>query len=457
MKKLPVILFAFAVLCFFFLKVTNLGVKLSDTNIYFYTAYAMLHGKTLYQDIFFTNFPLLPYISMFYVLLTGGNLPLFYLTAPLEAIVVACIIFALIKRETKSAWLSFLSASLYLFSFIVLSTSDHQTGVFLASLFAITSYWFYKKQRPFFSGVCIALALLTKAYFLPVLLAFLVVFWIEHRPKLLRFLLGGVATSIVLLLPSLFLTPRGIFNDVFLYSLTRTVGLPKTQIGWFFVFHDTLFFILLLFAIITIRKRLFFGTLSLMGILFFFLYKDVYYLYLNFLPPFLSLVLPEFISDLKARGVQQLLVPTCMVVLLSITFFIYYTSFRSLDKIPHIQEIVQEVKRLHPGALYGTNDITPALSYLTGVPVMNGIIDTNTNIFNKGLLSARTLTADAVASHAVLIAHGTHFPGIIDDPLTDTIFDKKIVEKSCTLKKTYPIYAEGPTNEIALYVCSGKR
>ena len=40
---------------FLLLKLTNLGIRMSDTNIYFYTAYELLQGKILYKDIFFTN------------------------------------------------------------------------------------------------------------------------------------------------------------------------------------------------------------------------------------------------------------------------------------------------------------------------------------------------------------------------------------------------------------------
>src|SRR3989338_5346813 len=147
MKKfLPYFLLA---LPFFLLKLTNIGIWLSDTNIYFYTGYQLLQGKVLYRDIFFTNFPLLPYISSLYFLLTAGNLPLFFFTASIEAIFVGFMIYIIVLKENNSKLLALLASSVYLYSFIVLTTSNHQTGVFIASLFAVLSYLFFIKQKLF--------------------------------------------------------------------------------------------------------------------------------------------------------------------------------------------------------------------------------------------------------------------------------------------------------------------
>src|SRR5690349_18321904 len=83
---------------FFLLKITNLGIWLSDTNIYFYTGYQLLQGKSLYKDIFFTNFPLIPYVSALYFVLTRGNLPLFFFTATLEVLVAGFLIYVIVKE-----------------------------------------------------------------------------------------------------------------------------------------------------------------------------------------------------------------------------------------------------------------------------------------------------------------------------------------------------------------------
>src|SRR3989344_479861 len=105
---------------FLFLKITNLSIRLSDTNIYFYTAYQMLQGKVLYKDIFFTNFPVLPYISMIYFYIVGKSLSWYYITAAIEASIVSFLLFYLILQKTKEKLIALTTSLLYLFSFIIL-------------------------------------------------------------------------------------------------------------------------------------------------------------------------------------------------------------------------------------------------------------------------------------------------------------------------------------------------
>ena len=106
---------------FIFLKLTSLGVRVSDTNVYFYTAYEMLQGKSLYKDIFFTNFPLFMYISSLYITLTGGNIYLYYFTAVIEVAVTATIIHLIVRDKTEKVLPSTLASSIYLFSYLILA------------------------------------------------------------------------------------------------------------------------------------------------------------------------------------------------------------------------------------------------------------------------------------------------------------------------------------------------
>src|ERR1035437_8507392 len=116
MKKfLPIII---TIGVFLFIKLPNIGIRFSDSNIYFYTGYQLLMGKMLYKDIFFTNFPLLAYISAFYFLLLNKSLLLFYVTPLLEASGVGLMIYLIIYKNTKDIFLGITSSLLYLFSFI---------------------------------------------------------------------------------------------------------------------------------------------------------------------------------------------------------------------------------------------------------------------------------------------------------------------------------------------------
>ncbi len=465
MKTKHFVPIAILLLIFFIFKLTNFGIRLSDSNIYFYTGYKILQGEILYRDIFFTNFPLLPYISSIYFLLTAGNLKLFFLTPTIEVCTIAFLIYQITYKNNKDIFLALTSSILYLFSFIILSTSDHQSGVFIASLFALLSYYFYLNKRHLLTGIFIALALLTKVYFIPILLTYLAIFIWPASPELQRgeeqkfknlqrFLIGGVITSLIILLPTVIFAFPDFIKDVFAYSLTRSQGVEKSAIAWFFVTHDFPLFILLLFNLLMIIKNKFFGLLSLFGILFLFLYKDIYFLYLNFFVPFLALSYSEFHKTIQKNfGVQKFIIPTIIFCFLIFSFVTYVTGFKNLQKI-NPDRAVAIIKKEQPKFLYGVNDITPALSYLSGIPLLGNVIDTNSNIYRKGFLNSKKMTEDVVEQKSIIVTHGLYYPDAgVNEEVVDEIFDKSQIKKSCRLIGSFPVQMEGPENRLNLLKC----
>jgi hypothetical protein len=447
---------ALLIITFILIKSAGFGVRLSDTNIYFSTGHKLLEGQVLYRDIFFTNFPLLPYLSSIYFLLTGGSVSLFFLTPVIEVSAISFLIYLITKEKTGNTFLSVTSSVLYLFSFIILSTSDHQTGVFFASLTAIISYYFYLHKRYLVSGIFIALTLLTKVYFLPVLFALLTILILDRKwMKALRFLIGAGVTGIIIMLPTFLFALPDFINNVFLYSLTRSQGIDKSGIIWFFITHDFLLFVLLLFNLFNIKSNRFFGLVSLFGILFVFFYKDVYYLYLNFLIPFLALSFPEFYKFIQKNfQPQKAILPTVLAPFVFYSIISYVNGFQDLQKLNNLSEITNAIKKENPQVIYGVNDIAPVLSYTSGVPLLNNIIDTNSNIYRKGILNAKKLTSDTIAQKGMIIAHGLSYPEYgVEEAVVDEIFDKEQIKKSCKLVKSFNIKMEGPENRLNLLRC----
>lgn len=492
-KYLPIIIL---ISCFLLLKLSTLGIRISDTNVYFYTAYDLLRGRLLYKDVFFTNFPLFPYISSLYLLISGKQLLFYYSTAALESAATGFLIYLIVLKQTKKQLLGTVSAALYLFSFILLATTDHQTGVFLASLFAVASYYFFTEKKLLLTGIFIALALMTKAYFLPIFLTYAVLAgkegWerkgsrgegIKKTPVISRseatrnpgiprlwrgsprathfirndmvlFLIGFTATVGVILLPTFLFARQDFFRDVFAYSLTRSQGLSKVNILRFFVFHDLPLFASFLYSLVMIRKHLFFGVLSIFSLLFIIFYKDIYYLYLNFLVPFLCLAaVPLYQTIQKRIQVQVMILPTVITVFLLVNLGIYWTNYRTLAKVEHIDVLVNAIKQAHPPSLYGENGITAALAYLSDTPLMYKRVDLNPNIFNKGYLNATELTKQALAEHSLIVAQGIYYPeyGVRQDA-TDGTYDVKLM-KNCRIIQALPVKTEGYQNRINLIRC----
>ncbi len=454
MKRLLPLFFAIAFLSF--LRLSNLSIRLSDTNIYFYTAYEILNGKLLYKDIFFTNLPFFPYISTFYLFLSNKNILFYYFTPTIEISIITILIYWIVLKQTKDYMTAICAGILYLFSFIVLSTSDHQTGVFLATLFAVLAYYFREKKRYFIIGIFLALCLLTKAYFLPIIFSFFAADLVKKdyqalfKTGILFFITIGV-----IVLPFLLLSPHEIYTDVITYSLTRLAGVSKIDIVWFFISHDILFFILLLFNLFNFKKNIFFGFVSLFSLLFFFFYTDTYYLYINFLPAFLCLSLPLFIQFLTQHcHIQKFVFPTLLAFFLIMNIVLYASSYRNLGKISDVEILVTTMIKNKATTVYGVNDITPALVYLTNKKMLNSIVDTNESIFRKKFLDADKLTNDAIRQKTLIVTHGAVYPQAnVNEQILDGIFDKDLIKKHCKITASVPVFSEGIVNRVNLFRC----
>ncbi len=452
-KHLPIIFF---LLLFFVAKITNLGVRLSDTNIYFDVAYQISQGKLIYRDLFYANFPFFPYISSLYYFLVGKSIELFYITSALEAIAISSLIYYITYDKTKNALVSFFGSIIYVFSFIVLSTSDHQTGVFTASLFAVLGYLFLQKKNFFLSGLFVALSFFTKAYFIPIVISFFIYLFLQKNYKdTIRFAITFIATCLVITLPFLLLAQKEFINDVFKFSLTRPAGILKSGVAWFFIGKDFLLFVILAFNIFNFRKNIFFALISVFSIILFFSFQDVYYLYLNFVVPFLCLSFYEFyIFWTEKLKLQKMIILFIVTIFVLISVYNYFSNYRDLQKIDDFKKIVQIINNEHPKYLYGVDDITPALLNTTKVLPLENVRDAHEYFFSKKILDKEFLTNKAVHSRTIIISHGAFYPYLnINEQILDGIFNKQLVLKSCRLLDSVPVKSEGVVNRINLFKC----
>lgn len=454
MKKILILLSL--IFLFLTLKIANNEVRLSDTNIYFNIAYQIFNGKLLYKDIFFLNFPIFPYVSFFYYIISGKNIEYFYLTSAIEVSIITTLIYAITFNKTKSFLISIASSFLYIFSFIVLSTSDHQTGVFTASLFAVLGFFFFQKEKMFLSGVLVALSFLTKAYFVPILISlYLYTIFKKNWKNLSKFTIGLTAAGLIILLPFLILTPKQFFYEIFNFSLTRPVALSKITILWFFITKDFLLFILFIFNILNIKKNQLFALLSIFSILFFVGFQDIFYLYLNFIIPFLCISLYEMYYFLREKfKLQKFVIPTIVFIFLIYNLFVYVYSYRDLGRIYNFGTIVDKINQEKPDYLYGSNDITPALLSITKIPALGNVSDAHEYYFTKKIYDKKTLTDKAVRSKTIIITQGADYPEYnIKQEILDNIFVKETIYENCKNILSVPVKAEGNTNRINIFKC----
>lgn len=453
MKKLiPLILL---VLSFLTIKIINNSVRLSDTNIYYNMAYQIFQGELPYRDFFFSNFPFFSYVFSFYYIITGKNIELFYLTSSIEAAIITILIYLITYKKTKNYVVSIISSFLYIFSFMVLSTSDHQTGVFTASLFAVLGLYFLK-ENVLLSGIFISISFLTKAYFIPIVLSFYGYLAIKKdSKKIIKFSIGFILAGVFILLPFLFLAPKELFSDIFGFSLTRPVGLSKINIMWFFITKDFFLFILLIFNLLNIKRNTFFGLISIFSIIFFFGYQDIYYLYLNFLTPYLCISFYEFYYFLRKNlNIQKMVIPTIIFIFILYNLFTYLSSYKNLGKLENIDKIIKTIIEEKPNFLYGVNAITPALIALTNIPALENVNDAHEYFFTRKIYDKELLTNKAVKSKTIIITHGADYPDYnIKQDILDNIFVNETIYKNCKLILSVPAISEGDANRINLFKC----
>ncbi len=439
---------------FFFLKLSTLTLRLSDTNIYFYTAHQILNGELLYRDVFFTNLPLFPYLSALYLFVSNQNISFYYFSSVLEIIATSIVLYSIAYTHTKEKLISWAVSTAYLFSFIILVTSDHQTGVFSASLMATLSYFFFQKQRYIFTGIFAALAILIKAYFLPVALTFCIYFLLKKEWKsILIFSASACITTLFILLPFLLLGRDELLAQIVGYSLTRGAGTEKFTVFRFFAWHDLLLFFLLITNLFWFRKHLFFALFSLFSILFLVFYQDLYYLYFNFMVPFLLISLTKMYRTWISNHKTVSLIGILGLALINLILYVY-GGYPQLQTMQDNQALTQAIAKAKPEYIYGTNDVAPLIAFQTNTPLLNNITDTNANIFRKKILDATSLTQDALSKKTIIAVHGISYSELgIEERILDEIVERELVLANCSLLASTPIKAEGIANRINLFQC----
>lgn len=454
-KKLSLFLLLLSILFFLILKLSYLSVRISDTNLYFYHGYKLLTPQLLYKDTFFFNLPLFAYISSIYYLITSGDIVMFYATALLEVAVITFLTFFIVYTKTKNYTVSVISSLLYMFSSIVLVTSDHQTGVFTASIFIVLSYLFLEKKYFLISGVFAGLSLLTKAYFLPIVLSFTVylLFIKKDYKHFFHFIAGFISSTIVIISPFLILARKEFMADL-LFSLTRTGG-TKQDIIYLFLRYDFILFSVFIFNLFNFKKNSLFALISLFSIAIFFFYQGLYYLYLNFIIPFLAISFYNLSHFLvQKRHLLKIVLPMIVLFAIGINIVMYVIHFSNLGSVENIDTIIKLIKKENPKYLYGAVEITPALAYLSQKPLLDNIINTNKKGFIKKILDSKKLTQKAIKTKTIIVARGTYVSQLnIGDAVIDEIFDKDLLRKYCHHLASFPIYTADETNRINLLKC----
>ncbi len=459
---------------FLLLKITGLTFRFSDGNIYLYMAKAIGEGFWPYRDFVLVDPPFLVFLlTALRALIRDHFLAYQVIPAVLEA-GSSILLYVLLRLRGNK--LSFLAPLLYLFSFTVLATSDYLTGVQLAVFLMLMAIFLYEKNKSIWSGVLWALAALTKLYVAPAILGFLIYnIWRKEFAKLGRIITGGALTTVVFLGPFLFTAPTQVYKYLWVMHFNRPAGLDKWNVWGFFVSHEWFLLATAAAGIYFCFKKTKLHRDAPIGksatgeyllwlfiplLAFFLVYKDVYYLYLDSLLPYLLIFSFIFLNWLYEKDIRARMALAVVAVMgfSSLTGFIfnYYQVTRADGQFPNALEVAAYVKTLPPEFdLYGGQEMVSLVALLSGRKLFNNYIDTNAQIFATNTLDLEQVSNEAADKGVYLIGRLADHPELgIQNYGSEGYFAKDVFEKYCKEIKDFPNGNQELLNKIVIFKCS---
>lgn len=453
LKKLLTLSPLSVILLFLLVKFSSFSYNFSDTYGYFIAGKYILEGKLLYKDIFMTNLPLFSYVSALYASIFGDNFPMFMRMALIEAALCGVMVWLIVRKEIKSIYIQCLFVGVYLFSAVVLISTEFEMGIMLATLFALTSYYCYKTKHFVLSGIILGLALCTKGYLIGIPVVMLCYDIYKRRTQSLNLVLPFIATVLLVLTPTLFWA-----REDFIRNLSFTVGRPgnpsRWELQWYFIVENWLAILFLLASFVNFKKNPPLALISGGSYAFLLYFQDVYYYYYNVTLPFMLLGGVELYKSLQKRIPGEALISIFSVLcLLSIILHLqtYSTNF-FVRKFENPEKLVKVIKDSKPDVIYGNQDIAALLSLQTGIPLMNGVIDLNPKLFEREIYSTTEFTQNIFKQKTIVILYGGYFNNK-NQFVEDGLVDHAVIKAKCKMIYEQKIDTKTRLNRFFVMKC----
>lgn len=363
------------ILLFLALKLGSIHYRFGDENIYFFMAKNMLEGELPYKDFFFASPPLqLLIISLFF----GKSIFLAKLIPILASIITAVLLFRMGKGISKLA-----APCFFLFSTIILSTTDHSTGISLTIMFVTISYYFLDKNQ-ITSGAFLGMAALTRLYGGVFLLGFAAYLLYKKKYKgIVKLVSGFSMVFLLLIIISAVVFDVSILEQIFLYHLQKP-GVPfDYELFFSFALQDIILVALALVGVASKLRKFHFGLAA--GLLFLALFTDIYYLYFGLLMPFLAIAA----SNARISGKIIYVIMIVFIITNSLIYYNFHASQSELEPREITQFIIENSDKNE--LIYGSSEITPLIAYKTDRDILDNQIDSNPKVFASDMKNIEEL------------------------------------------------------------------
>jgi len=244
-------------LTFFILKIIEMQFKFSDGYTYMYMGKLILDGLLPYKDFFFASPPLQIYISALGKFIIGNKI-LLLKTIPIFATLGSSFFIFKFMKKNFGDWQGITASALYLFSFLVLLTTDYFTGIHLTTFFILASVYFIDTDRPVIAGIFASLAMLTRLY-APFPIAGMGLYLLIFKKKQFwKFTATALGIFIVVGIIFEIISQGAYLGQIFFFrlNLISGIGLPKFSVFKFFILGDLILVLGSILWIFLTRKKI---------------------------------------------------------------------------------------------------------------------------------------------------------------------------------------------------------
>lgn len=451
------LIFSLLIILFLIIKISFIGFKFSDENVYFYMGNAILEGAFPYKDFFFASPPLHLLIISFFILIFQKII--FLKLLPIIFTIITSIFIFKISKLKFNSKIALFSSIIFLFSFLILSITDHSTAIHLTILFLSISYYLILKDKFFISGIIASLALLTRLYSGIAILGILVYLLIKNKKQFLYYSIGIASVFIPVNAILILFFKKSYLTSVYFYHLLKSTGISKSKIFLFFIKNDfPIVFLSFISIFLKKRRKIIFILIPLFIIILFYLfYSDIYYLYLGLLMPFLAILAGFSLYEItKKSKYSNSIVFIFLIFLIIFNTGNYIINHSNTAKIEFIEEISEYINKnsLENQTIYGSFEITPIVALKSERKITKNYIDTNTKSFLSGIfnISKRTKALEKSDLKFVLIKtliNSNNSPLYIEG-----IIEKDYLSNNCKIAKIYRIKKDYEDNAVIVYDCN---
>ncbi|MGZ3770939.1 MAG: hypothetical protein ACXVCP_15025 [Bdellovibrio sp.] len=448
--------FAFLVVSFLLLKVYFLEPRFSDGHMYTYMGYLVTKGLFPYKDFYYSSPPILPYFMALYGTITQWK-PAFSDAIPIGLTLIDTILIFRIGCQFNKSSRALLGSLLYLFSFVVLATTDFSSDVHWITTFMLLAWWSFLSGYTFLFCFFLALTVLIKLYALVIVFAaFLLLFCLQGRKKI-QVIIPGTLLFIFGTFALFYINLGSVFIDeVLLNNLNRKPGLSTNDIISYFINHDLWFLPSLFLLLPSLRKNIknwIFLVPIFIYAVFILYYQDIYYLYLKPLPAYIAVLVALSPANFNRKFITVILTTLILSVGI-ISFYRYKNTLAEASTIENLDDIVKYVSsETSPNeTIYGENSFVPLIALLADRKIFNNYVDTNIKFVNQGLFSLESRAEELSKGHVTLILQR----GTVEQSRITSVTPVVPVDflfKNCLKNKIFPLKKDYSYNAVLVWTC----